>query len=181
MKTNTTLGLVFIAATMLCLPAGIRAQSADQSFAKEAASGGMAEVKLGQLAQANGSSDSVKQFGKRMVTDHSKANDQLKDAASRDNITTPGEIDKTDQATYDRLSKLSGAEFDKAYADEMVKDHKKDIASFKKEADSGMNPEIKQFASKTLPTLEEHLKMAEEMQKTVSESKQSSALTPATR
>jgi putative membrane protein len=173
-KINTALGFVFIG-TVLSLPGVVLAQAPDQPFAQEAASGGMAEVKLGQLAQANGSSDTVKQFGKRMTIDHSKAGDELKDAASRDNITVSPRINKTDQATYDRLSKLSGAEFDKAYADQMVQDHKKDIASFRKESQTGLNPDVKQFASQTLPTLEDHLKMAEAMQKRVSGTDQSAS------
>jgi putative membrane protein len=142
------------------------AETADQSFAKNAAAGGMAEVKLGELAETNGSSTAVKDFGKRMQTDHSKADDRLKGVASKDNITLPSEMSRADQATYDRLSKLSGPEFDKAYAQDMVRDHEKDIASFKKEADDGQNPDVKQFASQTLPTLQEHLKLARDMEKT---------------
>ena len=157
------------------------ARSTDQSFTREAASGGMAEVKLGQLAQTKGSAQSVKDFGKRMEADHSKASDQLKDAASKDNITLPSTMPKSDEAIYQRLSKLSGAEFDKAYAEQMVKDHKKDIASFQKEATKGKKPEIKQFASQTLPTLQEHLKMAQAMQNTVSGANQSASGAPATR
>jgi putative membrane protein len=140
----------------------------DKSFAKKAAAGGMAEVKLGQLAQRNGSSEAVKEFGRRMESDHSKAGDQLKDVASRDNITLPTKMDRKDQAIYDRLSKLSGAEFDRVYARDMVADHEKDIAEFKKEANSGSNSDVRSFAAQTLPTLEDHLKMAQQMESTVS-------------
>lgn len=152
--------------TTAALGPGLRAQGSDQSFVMKAASGGMAEVMLGQLAQKNGSAPAVKEFGKKMETDHSKANDELKTIASKNSITLPSAPGPAEQATYNRLSKLSGAAFDKAYADDMVKDHQEDIAEFKKEASSGQNPDIKAFASKTLPTLEEHLKMAREMQKT---------------
>jgi putative membrane protein len=144
-----------------------RAQASDQTFATKAASGGMAEVKLGQLAQKNGSAPAVKEFGKRMETDHSKANDELKDAASKDNATLPSAPGRAEQATYDRLAKLSGPDFDKAYADDMVKDHEEDIAAFKKEASGGQSPNIKGFASKTLPTLQDHLKMARDMKASV--------------
>src|ERR1700680_2893589 len=117
----------------------------DSHFAKEAAQGGVAEVKLGQLAQAKGSSDSVKSFGRRMADDHSKANDKLKDAASKENMTLPTDIGPKDQATYDRLSKLDGAAFDRAYARDMVKDHQADVAAFQKEANTGRDDSLKGF------------------------------------
>jgi putative membrane protein len=140
----------------------------DAHFAKEAAQGGMAEVKLGQLAQEKRSSDTVKSFGKRMVDDHTKAGDKLKEVASRENITLPTDLSAKDQATYDRLSKLNGAAFDRAYARDMVKDHETDVAAFQKEASAGKDDSLKGFASETLPTLEDHLKQAKEMMKTVS-------------
>ncbi len=140
--------------------------TADMTFAKKAAQGGMAEVNLGQLAQQKGSSDTVKSFGKRMVDDHSKANEQLKSVASKDNIQLPASVDAKDQATYDRLSKMSGAAFDRAYAQDMVKDHQEDIAEFQKEANSGKNPDVRNFAQETLPTLQEHLKLAQQMAST---------------
>jgi putative membrane protein len=139
----------------------------DAHFAKEAAQGGMAEVKLGQLAQEKGSNDSVKNFGKRMVDDHSKAGDKLKEVASRENITLPTDISAKDQATYDRLSKLNGAAFDRAYARDMVKDHETDVAAFQKEANAGKDDSLKGFASETLPTLQDHLKQAKEMMRSV--------------
>ncbi len=144
-----------------------KAAMGDTHFAKEAAQGGMAEVKLGQLAQEKGSNDSVKAFGKRMVDDHSQAGDKLKGIASKENVTLPTDISAKDQATYDRLSKMSGAAFDRAYAKDMVADHKTDVAAFQKEASSGKDDSLKGFASETLPTLQEHLKMAQEMMKTV--------------
>jgi len=134
----------------------------DSHFAMKAAAGGMAEVKLGELALRNASSQDVKTFGQRMVDDHTKANDNLKQIASKDNINLPTSIDAKDQATYDRLSKLHGAAFDKAYMQDMVKDHKTDVAEFQKEANSGKNPDIKGFASDTLPTLQQHLSLAEQ-------------------
>jgi putative membrane protein len=144
-----------------------RPSMTDTHFAKEAAQGGMAEVKLGQLAQDKGSSDSVKSFGKRMVDDHSKAGDKLKDVASQENISLPTDIAVKDQATYDRLSKLNGAAFDRAYARDMVKDHEADIAAFQKEANGGKVDSLKSFASDALPTLQDHLKEAKAMMKTV--------------
>jgi len=140
---------------------------ADAHFAKEAAQGGIAEVKLGQLAQEKASNDAVKSFGKRMVDDHTQAGDKLKGVASQENITLPSDISAKDQATYDRLSKLNGTAFDRAYARDMVNDHQTDVAAFQKEASNGKDDALKGFASDTLPTLQDHLKQAKEMMKTV--------------
>jgi len=145
-----------------------RLGSADQAFVMKAAVGGLAEVELGRLAQSQGSSADVKQFGTRMVTDHSKANDELMQIASRKGITLPTSLDAKQQATRDKLAKLSGAAFDKAYMDDMVKDHREDVSEFRKESESGQDADVKAFAGKTLPTLEEHLKMAEQTHATVS-------------
>ena len=142
---------------------GRNASSADHKFASEAASGGMAEVKLGELAQQKAASEKVKEFGKRMVTDHSKAGDELKQVAQQENLNLPRHLSREDQATYDRLSKLNGKQFDEAYTRAMLTDHQKDISEFEKEASTGKDPELKQFASRTLPTLKEHLTLAHEM------------------
>lgn len=139
----------------------------DAHFAKGAAQGGIAEVRLGQLAQEKGSNDTVKSFGKRMVDHHSKAGDKLKEVASRESIALPTDISAKDQAIYDRLSKLNGAAFDRAYARDMVKDHETDVAAFQREANGGKTDSLKSFASQTLPTLQDHLKQAKEMMKTV--------------
>ena len=137
--------------------------NADELFAKKAAEGGMAEVELGQLATQNAESADVKQFGQRMVDDHTKANDQLKQIAEKNNITLPTELNAKDKAEKDRLSKLNGAAFDRAYMHHMVMDHTKDVNEFKKEASSGKNADIKSFAEQTTPTLEDHLKMAKQI------------------
>lgn len=147
-----------------------RTSVSDAQFAKKAAQGDMTEVKLGQLAQDKGTADSVKKFGQRMVEDHSEAGNELKRAAGQENIALPNAISAKDRAVYDSLSKLSGAAFDRAYARDMVRDHEEDIAEFNKEASSGQNPTIKDFASQTLPTLEDHLKQAKEMRQNVSSS-----------
>jgi putative membrane protein len=134
---------------------------ADNSFATKAAQGGMAEVQLGNLAKARAHSQEVKDFGQRMVTDHTKVNDQLKQIAAKTGMTLPTGLDAKDQATYDRLSKLSGVEFDRAYMRDMVSDHRGDVAEFRHESEHGANPDLKGFATATLPVLEEHLKLAE--------------------
>lgn len=138
--------------------------SADTTFAMKAAQGGMAEVKLGQLAADKASNPDVKAFGQKMVDDHTKANDQLKSVAGNENMTLPTDINAKDQAEYDKLSKLSGADFDKAYMKNMVKDHEMDVKDFQKEANSGKDPQLKSFASTTLPILQSHLQMAKETQ-----------------
>lgn len=135
----------------------------DREFAKKAAAGGVAEVKLGQLAIDKADSEAVKNFGKRMMDDHRKANEQLKRTAAREQIDLPTEMNEHDQDVYNRLAQLSGADFDKAYARDMVNDHKQDIAAFKTESDNGKDQAIKDFAFRTLPTLEEHMKLAREM------------------
>jgi putative membrane protein len=145
-----------------------KAANPDMAFVKEAAVGGMAEVELGNLAKEKASNNDVKQFGDRMVTDHGKANDELKQWAQQKNVTLPTELDARHKATRDRLSKLSGDTFDKAYMREMVSDHEKDVAAFKKQASAAHDSDLKAWASKTLPTLEEHLKMAHDTYKKVS-------------
>ena len=132
----------------------------DQQFVEDAANGGMMEVAVGQLAQQKSSNDAVKQFGEKLVQDHTKANDQLKEVASKAGITVPATLDSKHQAMVDKLSKLSGPAFDKAFAKDAVKDHEKDIKLFKKEAENATNPSIKEFASSTLPVLQEHLSLA---------------------
>jgi putative membrane protein len=136
-------------------------QTNDQHFIKEAADGGMAEVELGQLAADKASSPEVKEFAQRMVKDHSQANDQLKQIAMQKGVTLPSAPSKKNEATKDRLSKLNGDAFDRAYMADMVKDHKMDIAQFQKESASGKDPDVKQFATETLPTLKDHLKQAQ--------------------
>lgn len=135
--------------------------SSDSKFVTEAAQGGMAEVELGRLAAEKASSADVKQFGQRMVDDHTKANDQLKQVAAQKNITLPAGVGSKNQAEIDRLSKLSGADFDHAYMHLMVQDHRKDVTEFRKQANNGKDADIKNFASNTLPTLEDHLKDAQ--------------------
>lgn len=133
----------------------------DTTFVSKAAQGGLAEVELGNLASQKASSPEVKQFGERMVTDHTKANDQLKQIASKDNLAIPTTLSAKDQALKNRLNKLSGSSFDKAYMEAMVKDHKTDVAEFQHEAKNGTNPDVKEFAASTVPTLQDHLKQAE--------------------
>jgi putative membrane protein len=134
--------------------------SNDRQFVTMAAQDGMAEVELGKLAQQKGSSADVKQFGQRMVDDHSKANTELMSIASNLGATPPKQLDKKHQDAIKKFEGLSGEKFDREYAQHMVKDHEEAVSLFEKQSKKGDADELKQFASKTLPTLQEHLKMA---------------------
>ncbi len=123
---------------------------------------------MGHLAQQNGTGATVQDFGKRMVTDHSNAESNLKTAAGRADITLPAKMSLQQRATYDRLSKLRGEQFDRIYAKDMIQDHTSDVAKFQHEANDGKNLSIKDFASQTLPTLQEHLRLAHQMNQKVS-------------
>ena len=130
----------------------------DAAFAKKAAQGNMAEVALGKVAQQNAQSDDVKKFAQRMVDDHGKAEEDLEGVASKANITLPTDVNAQQKAEQQRLEKLNGAAFDRAYMAMMVKDHTKDVAEFKKEANTaGANSDLKDYAQRTYPTLEDHL------------------------
>jgi putative membrane protein len=146
--------------------------SGEERFMKEAASGGLMEVELGKIAAEKGSHQRVKEFGKRMQADHSKANAQLKKIASSKGVELPTEPSGEHKSTMDKLTKLSGAEFDREYMEAMVDDHKEDIEKFQTQADKGKDPEVKKFASESLPILKKHLELAQSTEKQIkSESK----------
>lgn len=136
----------------------------DRDFVMEAASGGLMEVTLGKLAQANAASAQVKQFGQMMVTDHSKANTELKAVAAKKNMTISAEPMEKQQKMIDDLKTKKGADFDKAYVEMMVDDHKEDVGKFKDEADKGKDADVKAFAAKTLPVLQKHLDHIQKIQ-----------------
>ena len=129
----------------------------DAKFAVAAANGGMAEVELGQLAQQKAANARVKDFGAMMVTDHSKANDEMKALAKSKGIVLPAAIDTEEQKVKDDLSAKTGADFDKAYVSNMIDDHKKDIKEFEDASKNCKDADLKAFAVKTLPTLKMHL------------------------
>lgn len=148
--------------------------AADRKFIDNAAIGGMAEVAAGKMAQEKGSSESVKTFAGRMVQDHGKANDELMQLASAKGVTPPAALDRHHQMMADHLSKLSGAAFDREYMNGMVADHKETVALFQKEASSGSSEEVKAWAAKMLPTLQDHLKMAMDDEASMKSTKTSS-------
>ena len=139
----------------------------DAGFVERAAAGGLAEVRLGQLAQERGTSVAVKDFGAQMVADHMEAGNKLQIVARQVNLSLPAEMSPEDRSLYAKLSNLRGIAFDQVYATAMVNDHEADVADFEKEANQGQVSQVRQFASETLPTLKGHLDKARELQKTV--------------
>src|SRR6266542_320706 len=135
--------------------------SDDTNFIKEAAQGGLMEVQLGKLAQEKAADEKVKQFGKRMEQDHSKANDELKKIASAKGVQLSNDLDSKHKSNVDKLAKLSVDDFDKRYIEAMVSDHKEDIKKFQRVSEKGKDADLKKFAGQTLPTLKEHLQFAE--------------------
>lgn len=154
----------FLAAGLIGLVAGqasAELSSADRNFATKAASGGLAEVQSAQMAQQKGESPQVKTFAQRIITDHTQANNDLQQIAQQENLTLPTEPSKQERSAMQRVGGLTGAAFDRTYAQQEVRDHQQDIALFQQEAESGHDPALKQFAQKTLPTLRQHLQMAQ--------------------
>jgi putative membrane protein len=166
MRKTTVAAAGLLAAA--CAAAAVRADQpgkakavSDEMFVKEAVHGGLAEVKLGQLAQEHASSAAVRKFGERMVEDHTRANKEFMALLKQKAMAPPDKgLSRKDQELYDRLSKMRGDEFDRAYMQHMVKDHEEDVALFQSMAAVGRDADLKAFAVKTLPVLKEHLQMA---------------------
>jgi len=142
-----------------------RLSRTDKTFVEKASLGGMAEVQAGQLAQNQAQSADVKAFGQHMVADHTEAGQKLKSIVDAEGISAPSDLDKIDQKQIDALQQKSGAGFDKQYVKDQLAAHRKTVALFQKEASSGSDPQLKQFASDTLPTLQHHLSDVEALAK----------------
>lgn len=140
---------------------------ADKVFLKKAMQGSMAEIQLGQLALTKSSNDQVKQFAQKMIDDHGKLNDQAKPVAMQNNVPVPAGPSKKDKAVMAKLQTMSGAAFDKAYIQDMVKDHQADDKDFKTEAMSGQNSSIKDLASQGEPIIASHLQMVQQISKSM--------------
>jgi putative membrane protein len=162
-KMVMTVAVAAAALTLITAPAGAQIGEADREFVRKAAEGGVMEVELGRLAGARATSDAVRQFGQRMVTDHGMANQELMRLAEQKGVTLPASLSPEHQALRDRLGGLAGAEFDRAYMDEMVKDHREDVALFERQAQSAQDPDLRAFAGRTLPVLREHLRLAQDV------------------
>jgi putative membrane protein len=132
----------------------------DASFAVEAADGGMLEVQAGQLALTKSSSAVIKETAQKMIDDHTMANDELKALAATKNITLPGALSEKNQKKYNDLNEKSGADFDEAYAEMLVSEHKEAIDDFKEAADDAKDADLKAWAAGKVSALEHHLEMA---------------------
>ena len=132
----------------------------DRDFAVIAAQAGMAEVELGNLAQTQGSDDRIRNYGKKLVEDHARLNNELKDVAAKQSLTLPADVNSDQRKTIDTLSRRSGPQFDSEFWKTAVNDHAKAIEEFRKEAAMGSNQALRDFTSRSIPTLEDHLNMA---------------------
>lgn len=138
--------------------------SADTDFVKSAAKGGTAEVEMGRLALEKSKNEEVRSFAQRMIKDHTAANNKLSALAASKSVDLPSGKGIGNDATYLKLKALTGDTFDKSYVNSMVDDHKEDVAEFEKESNEATDPDVKAFASKTLPTLRSHLNQIEKLQ-----------------
>lgn len=143
----------------------------DKKFAKDAALGAMTNVELAKMAVQKAASPEVKQYGQKVVDEQTKANQQLKEVATKENISVPDALDTKQQSRIDKLSKLSGPNFDKAYLKNQLKDEESQVRDFTDEAKGGTDPVIKGFASSTLPSLQQQFEMAKNLNKSVKKSK----------
>ncbi len=135
----------------------------DDQFVAKAAKSGSTEVELGKLAMNRSERTEVKNFGERLMNDHTKANNELLSLAGKKAIAVPKKVDAKQQECIDDLGKLRGSEFDREFASHMVKSHKEAIELFEKESETGKDADLKAFATRTLPTLKEHLRRAQEL------------------
>jgi putative membrane protein len=168
MKRNLiTVALSVLVATSLLGSGSAMAQglsAEEQQFIKKAAAGGLAEVKLSELADKRASDPKVKVFATQMVTDHTQANNELKPIAESNKIPVPTKLAGENEATYKHLEKLSGAKFDAAYIKVMVSDHDKTVSAFEEASSKVKDPTLKAFIDKTLPVLRQHQQHIHEIQ-----------------
>jgi putative membrane protein len=160
MKRNlvpTILSVLLATSLLIAVSAQGQGLSAEeQQFVKKAAAGGLAEVKLSELAQDRASDAKVKDFAAQMVTDHTQANNELKPIADSNKVPVPTKLQGDSEVTYKRLEKLSGSKFDAAYIKVMVSDHDKTVSAFEAASSKVKNPDLKAFVDKTLPVLRQH-------------------------
>lgn len=149
----------------------------DKEFVRKALEGGMAEVEFGELASEKAASPDVKQFGQKMVTDHTKLGDQMKQVAQEIGVTPPTHLSKKDQELKTKLQGMLGTQFDDAYIKAMVKDHKKDAEDFKSEAQQSQNPAVKQAAEQGAQVIDQHLQIIQQIAQTHNAMNKTSATT----
>jgi putative membrane protein len=162
MKMRLSSAAVVLMGTLTAIAAHADDKGKSDSFIKEAIQGNLAEQKVGQLAQEKGVSQGVKTFGAHLEKDHSQANKNAMEAARSMGVTPPTEPNQKQKEIYDKLSKLSGADFDKEFVKDMVKDHKKDVHEYTEH--SKANDAVGTYAKETLPHLKQHLQEAESLQ-----------------
>jgi putative membrane protein len=162
--TATTASDTSATTTTMATPSATTLAQADQDFVMKAAQGGLAEVAMGQTASQKATNADVKTFATRMVTDHGQANNELTQFATAKGVTLPTEPAEEHKKGMEHLNGLNGAEFDKAYMSHMVEDHDKTVKDFETASQSVQDPELKAWATKTLPILQEHLRLAKETQ-----------------
>src|SRR5438445_2680628 len=165
MKALTVISFVAVALIALTVPVAAQGQlnDADREFVNKAAIGNVAEIELGRVATQRAARPSVRSFAERMVTDHEKNNAELTTLARSKGIDVSSTLDTTHQAMRDRLSGLSGADFDRAYMSEMVRDHTEDVALFERAAETSSDPDLKAWAARSLPMLRDHLALARQV------------------
>jgi putative membrane protein len=165
MKALTVISFVAVALIALAVPAAAQVQlnEADREFVNKAAIGNVAEVELGRVATQRAARPSVKSFGERMVTDHGRASAELTTLARSKGMDVSNTLDVSHQAMRDRLSGLSGADFDRAYISEMVRDHTEDVALFERAAQTATDADVKAYAQRSLPMLRDHLALARQV------------------
>jgi len=169
MRLTTMLATVGAVATFLWL-AQARAEdvkSSDQAFMEQAQLIGAAEVKLGKLAQEHARRDAVRDFADRMIRDHTRMGNELKELANKKGIKLSDKLDQKHMDLVDTLSKLNADKFDRAYINDMVSGHEKALETFESEAKNGKDADVKAWAEKALPALREHLKLAKDAAKDV--------------
>jgi putative membrane protein len=152
-----------IAASLMPAAVLAAASKADKTFITDAIQGNLAEIQMGQLAQQKGQSDAVKSFGQMLVSDHQANNQKATQVATQLGVTPPTRPSAKQKAAYDKLSKASGAGFDRQFAQMMVMDHKQDIAKFQRQAKKTDDP-LAQYAGDSLPVLKKHLATAEKIE-----------------
>ena len=168
-NSASRLGMALMAMGFLLAAPYAKAQTAvskaDTNFILAAAQGGMTEVKLGELAAQKGTRADVKEFGQMMVKDHTAINDDMKALAAQKGVTLPDSLDAKHQAMVDKMTALTGAEFDAAYIKGMIKDHKMDAKEFKAESAATKDADVKSFVDKSILVVEAHLQHITAMKK----------------
>ena len=172
MKTNMKMACVLLVALVFVIgwssflwaqEPGEKKTIPDRGFMIYAASDGIFHVEAGKLAVQRASSEDVKKFGQHAIDHHTQINDELTQLASKKGVTLPKKMSKKEREALDKVAKLSGPDFDKAYLEMEIKDHSKDLSAFKKETKDGKDPDVKAWAAKTVLAIEEHLKMARDL------------------